>query len=142
RGRRPDDLPAPASSRIGETWYRARTRGRRRTAALSRGRRSHLRATSGQHDQQPESSNDRCHEPSSISWRRMLAPPSRRSSPMKHNVWLSSLVVAFAACSGGAGSAPIPATASRAGAPAAGQAQQLKALYAEYWEENLKLNPI
>ncbi|TMQ12230.1 MAG: DUF885 family protein [Deltaproteobacteria bacterium] len=72
----------------------------------------------------------------------MLAPPSRRSSPMKHNVWLSSLVVAFAACSGGAGSAPIPATASRAGAPAAGQAQQLKALYAEYWEENLKLNPI
>ena len=61
---------------------------------------------------------------------------------MKHNVWLSSLVVAFAACSGGAGSAPIPATASRAGAPAAGQAQPMDTARARIllgWEPRFTL---
>lgn len=70
---------------------------------------------------------------------------------MKHSTCLSSLVVALFACGGGTGSAPTPAApaadtpaaaAPAAAAPAAGRAQQLASLYAEFWEENLRLNPI
>jgi uncharacterized protein (DUF885 family) len=65
---------------------------------------------------------------------------------LKISTSLSSLVIALAACGGGAGSAPTPAAsgaaASTAGAPATERAQQLAALYDEYWEENLKLNPL
>jgi hypothetical protein len=62
---------------------------------------------------------------------------------LKHTTWLSSLVLTLAACGGGAGSGPAqPATTASAAAPAARRAQQLASLYAEFWEENLKLNPI
>jgi uncharacterized protein (DUF885 family) len=63
---------------------------------------------------------------------------------LKLSTSLCSLVVALAACGGGAGSAPTPGdgAASIAGAPARGRAQQLASLYDEYWEENLKLNPL
>jgi uncharacterized protein (DUF885 family) len=64
---------------------------------------------------------------------------------LNHLAWSSSLIVAFA-CGGGAGTAPAPVepapAAPGASAPAAGPAQQLAALYAEFWEENLQLNPI
>jgi uncharacterized protein (DUF885 family) len=60
---------------------------------------------------------------------------------LKHNTWLSLLVVGVAACGGGTGSAPAPGAAPVAGA-SPGKAQQLASLYAEFWEENLKLNPI
>ncbi|HEY6180314.1 MAG TPA: DUF885 family protein [Kofleriaceae bacterium] len=63
---------------------------------------------------------------------------------MTYSTYLSSLVVALAAC-GGAGSsstASTTAAANVAGAPAGGKAAQLASLYAEFWEENLKLNPL
>src|SRR5215475_5436427 len=56
---------------------------------------------------------------------------------MKHCLCLSSLVVALAACGAAGSSAPAAATA-----PAGGKAAQLASLYAEYWEENRKLNPL
>jgi uncharacterized protein (DUF885 family) len=73
---------------------------------------------------------------------------------LKYNARLSSLVLALAACGGagstsspGAPAAPATPAAPTAEAPAAGsptgtKAQQLTALYAEFWEENLKLNPL
>src|SRR6185503_10452321 len=82
----------------------------------------------------------------------MLAPlESSWEDPLQqHTTWLPSIIMALAAC-GGAGSPPAPAAptpAAHAGAapatvvPASGRARQLVALYAEYWEENLKLNPL
>jgi len=66
---------------------------------------------------------------------------------LKYRTWLSSIVTALAACSGGATSAPAvapapPTAVVSPAAPLATSAQQLTALYAEYWEENLKLNPL
>jgi uncharacterized protein (DUF885 family) len=59
---------------------------------------------------------------------------------------ISSLVIALAACScagsTSAPSAPSAPPAATAAAPAGGKAAQLATLYAEYWEENLKLNPL
>jgi uncharacterized protein (DUF885 family) len=75
---------------------------------------------------------------------------SPREDPLQHTTWLPSIVMALCAC-GGAGPAPAPAVPAPAAADgsapttaarAAGRAQQLTALYAEYWEENLKLNPL
>jgi uncharacterized protein (DUF885 family) len=62
---------------------------------------------------------------------------------LTYNTWLSSLVIALAACGGaGSTSAPVAPAEPPAAAAPAGPAQQLAALYEEYWEANLKLNPI
>lgn len=64
---------------------------------------------------------------------------------MVQRAWLWSIAV-LAACGGGAESGPAPARGAVA-TPVAeaarpGKAEQLSALYAEYWEEHLQLNPI
>lgn len=54
-----------------------------------------------------------------------------------------ALCIALAGCATAPASAPPPVTpASQSPAPAADKAAQLDALYAEYWEEMLKMNPI
>ena len=54
-----------------------------------------------------------------------------------------ALCIALAGCATAPASAPPPVTpASQSPAPAADKATQLDALYAEYWEEMLKMNPI
>lgn len=54
-----------------------------------------------------------------------------------------ALCIALAGCATAPASAPPPVTpASQSPTPAADKAAQLDALYAEYWEEMLKMNPI
>jgi uncharacterized protein (DUF885 family) len=66
---------------------------------------------------------------------------------VKHQTWLSSIAIALVACGGGTESTPAvnPAPIPAAGAetkPPPGPGEELAALFAEYWEENLRLNPI
>jgi uncharacterized protein (DUF885 family) len=61
---------------------------------------------------------------------------------MKRSACLSALVLALAAC---AGPEPAPAASPAAAGPAAatgGGAERLAALYGQFWEENLVLDPI
>jgi uncharacterized protein (DUF885 family) len=67
---------------------------------------------------------------------------------VKHQTWLSSIALALLACGGGTESGPAAVQSSEAAPPApaqvtpAGPAEELQTLYADYWEENLELNPI
>ena len=64
---------------------------------------------------------------------------------MKHLGCLSGIAIALAGCGGTTESTPAASPTSSTSpttAPAAGQAERLAAVYAEFWEENLRLNPI
>jgi uncharacterized protein (DUF885 family) len=64
-------------------------------------------------------------------------------SPVKHCLLALAIAAALGACATAPPAAAAPQTANaQATAPAQDKARRLDALYAQYWEENLALNPL